>query len=57
MSYALGRHVEYYDMPTIRDIDRDAAENGNKLSAFVLGIVESPPFQMRQAEKRAVAQR
>jgi hypothetical protein len=57
MSYALGRHVEYYDMPTIRDVDRDAAENGNKLSAFVLGIVESPPFQMRQAEQRAVAQR
>jgi hypothetical protein len=57
MSYALGRPVEYYDMPTIRDIDRDAAANGNKLSAFVLGIVESMPFQMKQAEKAVVAQR
>jgi hypothetical protein len=57
LSYALGRRVEYYDMPTIRDIDRDAAANGNKLSAFVLGIVESTPFQMKQAEKAAVAQR
>ncbi|HUO68279.1 MAG TPA: DUF1592 domain-containing protein [Gammaproteobacteria bacterium] len=57
MSYALGRPVEYYDMPTIRDIDREAAANGNKLSAFVLGIVESTPFQMKQAEKTAVAER
>jgi hypothetical protein len=56
MSYALGRPVEYYDMPTIRDIDRDAAADGNKFSAFVLGIVESPAFLMKQAEKSAVAQ-
>jgi uncharacterized protein DUF1585 len=48
-SYALGRRVEYYDMPTIRDIERDAAADGNKFSAFVLGIVESPPFQLKQA--------
>jgi hypothetical protein len=57
MSYALGRRVDYYDMPTIRDIDRDAAASGNNFSAFVLGIVESMPFQMRQAEKAVVAQR
>jgi hypothetical protein len=57
MSYALGRPIEYYDMPTIRDIDRDAAANGNKLSAFVLGIVESMPFQMKQAEKTVAAPR
>ena len=57
MSYALGRRVEYYDMPTIRDIDRDAAAVDNKFSAFVLGIVESTPFQMKQAEKTDVAQR
>jgi hypothetical protein len=49
MSYALGRRVEYYDMPTIRDIERDAAADGNRFSAFVLGIVESPPFQLKQA--------
>ena len=49
MSYALRRRIEYYDMPTIRDIDRDAAAGGNRFSAFVLGIVESAPFQLRQA--------
>ena len=57
MSYALGRRVEYYDMPAIRDIDRDAAAAGNKFSAFVLGIVQSAAFQLKQAEKTAVAQR
>ena len=57
MSYALGRRVEYYDMPAIRDIDRDAAVAGNKFSAFVLGIVQSAAFQLKQAEKTAVAQR
>jgi hypothetical protein len=57
MSYALGRRIEYYDMPTIRDIDQDASTKGNKLSAFVLGIVESTPFQTKQAEKTAVAER
>jgi hypothetical protein len=55
MGYALGRRVEYYDMPAIRDIDRDAAADGNKFSAFVLGIVESAPFQLKQAT--VVAQR
>ena len=55
MAYALGRRVEYYDMPAIRDIERDAAADGNKFSAFVLGIVESAPFQLNQAA--VVAQR
>jgi hypothetical protein len=45
MTYALGRKL---DMPTIRDIDAQAAEQGNKFSAFVLGIVESVPFQVSQ---------
>jgi len=56
MTYALGRRVEYYDMPAIRDIDRRAAEQGNKFSAFVLGIVESEAFQMSQGDT-VVAQR
>jgi hypothetical protein len=56
MTYALGRRLEYYDMPALRDIDRRAADDGNKLSAFVLGIVESAPFQMSQGDT-VVAQR
>jgi hypothetical protein len=50
MSYALGRRVEYYDEPTIRAITRKAAQNGNRFSEFVFGIVDSPAFQMAKAE-------
>jgi cytochrome c553 len=50
MSYALGRRIEYYDQPTVRLIARKAALNGNRFSSFVLGIVNSPAFQMSTAE-------
>jgi hypothetical protein len=56
LTYALGRRVDYRDMPAVRAIVRDAAGHGNPFSAFVLGIVKSAPFQMREAEV-AVAQR
>ena len=55
LTYALGRGVEYYDMPAVRAIDRDAARENNRFSAFVLGIVKSVPFQMRRAETASVA--
>ena len=50
LAYALGRRVEYYDQPTVRAITKKAAQNGNRLSSFVAGIVTSPAFQMAQAE-------
>jgi len=50
MAYALGRRVEYYDQPSVRSIVRKAAQNGNKFSSFVLGVVNSPAFQMARAE-------
>jgi uncharacterized protein DUF1585/uncharacterized protein DUF1588 len=46
MTYALGRGVEYQDMPLVRAISHDAAKNGNKFSALVLDIVKSKPFLM-----------
>jgi cytochrome c551/c552 len=49
MAYALGRRIAYFDMPTIRAIDRDAAKNNNRFSALVLGVVKSPAFQMSKA--------
>jgi hypothetical protein len=49
-AYALGRRIEYFDQPTIRAIVRSAAGDGNRLSAFVLGVVRSPAFTMSQAE-------
>ena len=50
MAYALGRRVEYYDQPAIRAIVKKAAQNGNHLSSFVQGIVNSAAFQMAKAE-------
>ena len=49
LTYALGRGTEYYDMPVVRAINRDAAAKNNRFSAVVLGVVKSAPFQMRQA--------
>jgi hypothetical protein len=46
MVYALGRGVEYTDMPVVRSIVRDAAKNNNKFSSIIVGIVKSAPFQM-----------
>jgi hypothetical protein len=46
MTYALGRRVEFYDLPAIRAIERDAAKSDNRMSAFILGIVNSAAFRM-----------
>ena len=48
--YALGRRIEYYDMPTIRAIARAAGRNDNHVSAFILGIVNSGAFQMTRSD-------
>jgi hypothetical protein len=47
MTYAVGRGLDYTDMPTVRAIARDAAKDDNRFSAIVLGVVRSPQFQMR----------
>ena len=48
--YALGRGVEYYDKPTVRDIRRQAARRDYRFSALIEGIVTSAPFRMRTAD-------
>jgi len=45
--YALGRGIEHHDMPTVRAIVRDAAENDYRFSSIVMGIAKSVPFRMR----------
>jgi mono/diheme cytochrome c family protein len=47
MTYALGRTIEYYDMPTVRRIVRESARDKYRFSSIVLGIVRSDPFRMR----------
>ena len=49
LTYALGRGLEYSDMPAVRAIVRDAAKNDYRVSSLIVGIVQSPPFRMRKA--------
>jgi hypothetical protein len=50
MTYALGRGLEYYDMPAVRKIVRESSNRDYRFSSVVLGIVKSTPFQMRRKE-------
>ena len=50
MTYALGRRIEYIDMPAIRTIVREAGKSNHKMSAFVMGVVNSPAFKMGVAD-------
>jgi hypothetical protein len=49
LTYALGRGVEYHDAPAIRAIRRESAAEGYRFSSLILGVIESPPFQMRRS--------
>jgi len=51
-TYALGRGVEYFDMPSIRQIDREIAKDDNRWSSLVLALVNSKPFQMRRVSEK-----
>ena len=48
LTYSMGRTREYYDMPTIRRIVRDAAAKDYKFSAIVQAVVSSDQFKMRR---------
>jgi hypothetical protein len=48
LTYALGRGVEYEDMPVVRSIVNDAARNNYRFSSLLMGIVKSDPFQMNR---------
>jgi Protein of unknown function (DUF1592)/Protein of unknown function (DUF1588)/Protein of unknown function (DUF1585)/Protein of unknown function (DUF1595)/Protein of unknown function (DUF1587) len=57
LSYALGRRVEYYDMPTVRKIVREAKANDYRMSSLLLGVVRSPAFRTALAETSEAAPR
>ena len=52
MTYALGRGLEYTDMPAVRAIARDVEKQDHRFSAVVLGVVNSAQFQMREAARK-----
>jgi hypothetical protein len=56
LTYALGRRLETYDMPTVRAIAKEAEGNDYRLTTFILGVVKSDAFQMRRAEVAQDAQ-
>jgi len=51
LTYALGRAVQYYDMPAVRAIVRRAARDDYRFSSLVLGIVQSEPFRMKKVKR------
>ncbi|MDB4913624.1 MAG: hypothetical protein JWM95_1268 [Gemmatimonadetes bacterium] len=50
MAYALGRRIEDYDQPTVRAIAREADAKGDRMSAFITGIINSPAFRSKRAD-------
>jgi hypothetical protein len=59
LTYAMGRGVEYQDMPLVRSIVRDSGSSKYKFSSVVMGIVRSDTFQMnmKSADNSARASR
>jgi hypothetical protein len=58
LTYALGRRVEYYDMPTVRAIVRESVRDNYSFDSIVIGIAKSPAFRMRsvpEADQETVA--
>jgi hypothetical protein len=50
LTYGLGRGVDYYDAPAVRRIVRSAGAGDYRFSSFIVGIVNSAPFQMRRSQ-------
>ena len=53
MAYGLGRRLEHHDMPAVRAIVREAAARDHRLSAYILGVVNSAAFTMKRAEEES----
>jgi hypothetical protein len=51
LTYALGRGLERYDGPTVKEIAGRVAASEYRFSSLVLEIVKSMPFQMRRGDR------
>ena len=49
MAYALGRGIDHRDQPAVRAIAREAERNDYRMSSFIVGVVMSDAFRMKQA--------
>ncbi|MGH8629216.1 MAG: DUF1588 domain-containing protein, partial [Burkholderiales bacterium] len=48
LTYALGRGLEHFDLPAVRQVRREATRNDYRFSSLAIAIVNSVPFQMRR---------
>ena len=55
MTYALGRSLDYRDMPTVRRIVRQAAADDYRFKSIVLGVVSSDAFRKREGDPPSLA--
>jgi len=50
MTYALGRALDYRDMPTVRRIVRQATADDFRFKSIVLGVITSDAFRKREGD-------
>jgi hypothetical protein len=55
LTYALGRGVEYYDMPVVRSIAAKAAADDYRFASLIVGVVQSEPFRSSRKSDDVVA--
>jgi hypothetical protein len=53
LAYSIGRGIEYYDRPAIREIARESAAADNRWSSLILGVVRSRPFSMSIVKEKS----
>ncbi|HXR52044.1 MAG TPA: DUF1592 domain-containing protein, partial [Steroidobacteraceae bacterium] len=46
LTYAIGRGLDYNDMPLVRSLTHNAAKNDYRFSSLIMGVVQSPAFTM-----------
>ena len=52
MTYGLGRGVEYYDMPAVREVRDHARQDDYRMNTIIMGIVQSVPFVMKRVSAK-----
>jgi hypothetical protein len=50
LMYGVGRNLQYYDAPSVREIVRQAAASNYDFSSLILGVVKTNAFQMRESQ-------
>ncbi|MEE2778055.1 MAG: DUF1592 domain-containing protein [Acidobacteriota bacterium] len=56
LTYALGRGLEYTDMPAVRRIAHEAAQDDHRFSSFISAIASSEPFRMKRASAKPLGE-